>query len=316
MATGLVYSSAFLEHDPGPVHPESPQRLRAIHRRLEAGSYFHSLVQLDPGRGDRSLVEKVHTPAYVERVQTACERGDPFIDTPDCGISTASFQVALTAAQASSEAVAAVLAARVDNALVLPRPPGHHAEKGLAMGFCLFNNVAIAARYAQESYDLNRIAIIDFDVHHGNGTQHIFENDPTVLYLSLHRYPFYPGSGADSETGQGAGRGYTVNYPLPAGEGDATYLDIIGSSAADIILRYEPELIILSAGFDAHEKDPLGGMKLTTVGYHQMSVELVRLAGEACDGRLVSVLEGGYNLAALAESVEAHLQVLMSGVAQ
>jgi acetoin utilization deacetylase AcuC-like enzyme len=194
--------------------------------------------------------------------------------------------------------------------MALLRPPGHHAEKEMAMGFCLFNNVAIAARYAQQNYEIEKVAIIDFDVHHGNGTQHIFESDPTVMYASLHQYPFYPGTGTTEETGIGNGKGTTINYPLNYGVGDVEFIDILDNSLSDKVLKYNPDLILVSAGFDAHMDDPIGGLRVTTEGYHTISKTINTLAGEVCDGKIISSLEGGYNLKALAESVAAHLIAL------
>jgi len=244
-------------------------------------------------------------------VKDACQQGQSYIDTFDNPICWVSFEIAVEAVNACCAAADFVLNGTWECGLVLPRPPGHHAEVNQAMGFCLFNNVAIVARYAQQHYPLQRIAIVDFDVHHGNGTQHIFEQDPQVLYISTHRYPFYPGTGGREETGTAAGRGFTRNFPFPVGTGDATYLECFQTEIADILLQYEPEFIILSSGFDAHQQDPLGGMAITTAGFGELTAILTRLAQETCGGKLLSVLEGGYDLEALAESVAVHLQTLI-----
>ncbi len=311
MATGLITSRRFLDHDTGPGHPESPRRLTAITDDLETSGLLDKLRVYEPRQKDPSVPALVHSADYISRFEAACINGEPVMDSVDNPICPDTFDVALLAAGASVQAVDCIFSREVENAMVLLRPPGHHAEKNSAQGFCFFNNVAIAAQYARQQYNPERIAIIDFDVHHGNGTQHIFESDPNVLYISLHRYPFYPGTGDKSETGIGAGLGTTVNYPLNAGSGDDIYLDIVKGPLTDRVLGYQPDFLILSSGFDAHELDPLGGMSVTTEGYRRMTREFKRLAVECCRGRLLSVLEGGYDLKGLSESVHAHLEVLL-----
>ncbi len=310
MLTCLFTSEKFKDHITGPGFPESPERLDAIIDHLEATGLINELDVVEPNRKDKSLCKLVHDDEYITRVRHACEIGAPILDTGDNPISKNSYDTALLAVGGITEAVDKVFTGQADNALVLLRPPGHHAEKGMAMGFCLFNNVAIAARYAQQNYEVEKVTIIDFDVHHGNGTQHIFESDPTVMYVSLHQYPFYPGSGSADEMGSGDGRGTTLNYPLKAGVGDAEFIDIFDNSLADKVLKYNPDLIIVSAGFDAHMNDPIGGLNVTTEGYHNISKTITKIAGEVSDGKIISALEGGYNLNALAESVTEHLKVL------
>ncbi len=310
MLTCLFTSEKFKDHITGPGFPESPERLDAIIDHLEATGLINELDVVEPNRKDKSLCKLVHDDEYITRVRHACEIGAPILDTGDNPISKNSYDTALLAVGGITEAVDKVFTGQADNALVLLRPPGHHAEKGMAMGFCLFNNVAIAARYAQQNYEVEKVTIIDFDVHHGNGTQHIFESDPTVMYVSLHQYPFYPGSGSADEMGSGDGRGTTLNYPLKAGVGDAEFIDIFDNSLADKVLKYNPDLIIVSAGFDAHMDDPIGGLNVTTEGYHNISKTITKIAGEVSDGKIISALEGGYNLNALAECVTEHLKVL------
>ncbi len=311
LPTGLIWSERFRNHQTGAGHPESPERIVAIHQGIESLDTLHALEKIIPEEGDRQFAELNHQRTYVDRVKLACDQRDPYIDTFDNPIDSQSYQTALLATGAMISGVDSILKNRVKNAMALVRPPGHHAETSSAMGFCLFNNVAVAARYAQKTYSLDKIAIIDFDVHHGNGTQHSFENDASVLYSSVHRYPFYPGTGAKEETGWGDGLGTTINYPIEVGLGDDTFLDIVENSLADKVLAFRPDLVILSTGFDAHEYDPIGGMTVTTEGYRRLSGLLVKIADDCAGGRLLSVLEGGYHLQALTESVCAHLEELM-----
>lgn len=313
MVTSLITSEKYKYHITGSGFPESPERLDAIIDHLESTGLLNELDVVEPNRKDKSFCKLVHDDEYITRVRQACELGAPIVDTGDNPISKNSYDTALLAVGGITEAVDRVFTGSANNAMALLRPPGHHAEKGMAMGFCLFNNVAIAARYAQQNYEVEKVVIIDFDVHHGNGTQHIFEADPTVMYVSLHQYPFYPGSGSADEIGSGDAKGTTVNYPLNLGVGDNEFIDIFDNSLSDKVLKYNPDLIIISAGFDAHVNDPIGGLRVTTEGYHNISKTITKIAGEVCDGKIISALEGGYNLKALAESVETHLKVLVNG---
>lgn len=233
------------------------------------------------------------------------------IDTPDVPISPESYEVALLAAGGVLCLLDAVFNKEARNGFGLVRPPGHHAERNQAMGFCLFNNVAIGTRYAQKKFGIQRVLIVDWDVHHGNGTQHFFEEDPTVFYFSAHQYPYYPGTGHSWERGIGAGLGTTLNIPMPAGTGDRTYLDAFENIFLPLAHDFEPELILISAGFDAHKDDPLAGLDLTERTYGRMTQLLKELAGGTANERIVSVLEGGYNLKALTLSIETHIRALM-----
>ncbi len=311
MSTGLLYSPRFLEHDTGPGHPERPERIQAIIDNLSETNLINRLTVINPEIRDPQLPQIVHDSAYLKRIALSCDRGDQYIDSFDNAISEESFQVALLAANAAAQGVDHIMETPENNAVVLPRPPGHHAEYSQAMGFCLFNNVAVAARYAQQKYSITKITIVDFDVHHGNGTQHLFEADPNILYTSIHRYPFYPGTGAKNETGRGDGLGKTVNYPLDQGRGNSEYLDLIDNSMAEKIIGFKPELLILSAGFDAHELDPLGGMVVSTDGFRKISQRLFKIGSECCSGRILSVLEGGYSLQGISESMNVHIQELL-----
>ena len=307
---GFAWDDRCLLHDNGPGHPESPQRLVAIRDRLERGGRRDRLVAIAPEPAPLAALAAVHDPAYVEALRRACARAPVRLD-PDTTVSAGSWDAALLSAGGGLAAVDAVFDGRVRAAFVATRPPGHHAERDQAMGFCLFNNIAVAARHAQDRHGIERVAIVDWDVHHGNGTQHVFEEDDTVLYISTHQWPFYPGTGARHERGRGRGLGFTLNVPLPAGSGDAVYQRAFETEVIPALEQFRPGVVLVSAGFDAHERDPLAGMALTTEGYRRLTTLLRDAAATLCGGRLVSLLEGGYDLEALAASVETHLEVLM-----
>ena len=308
--TGFVYHADYLEHDMGHGHPESPQRLRAIVARLEETGLLPGLIRITPQPATDDWVTQVHTNSYVKALRTrAPHQGYVSLD-PDTSMSPGSLNAAYLAAGGVLTAIDAIMDKRVDNAFCAVRPPGHHAEADHAMGFCLINNVAVAARYFQKRYGLERIAIVDWDVHHGNGTQHAFYKDPSVFFFSTHQYPYYPGTGAVDERGEGKGEGYTLNVPMSAGKGDTEYLDTFNRVLRPALKAYKPDAIIISAGFDAHRDDPLAGMNLTDEGYKALTRVVKEIASEHAQGRVLSCLEGGYNLAALATSVEGHLRVL------
>jgi acetoin utilization deacetylase AcuC-like enzyme/formylglycine-generating enzyme required for sulfatase activity len=309
--TGFVYHEVYLAHRMPPGHPESPQRLTAIIDRLRADGVYDELVHLTPEPTPLKWIDTIHAPDYVERVKESCERGEEYLDSPDVPISTQSYRAALTAAGGVLSAVDAVMRGDMRNAFCAVRPPGHHALDDWAMGFCLFNNVAIGTRYVQQQYGLAKVLIVDWDVHHGNGTQAAFYDDPNVLYFSVHQYPFYPGTGAAADKGYGKGVSYTINVPLPAGSGDSDYVAAFEQQLRPAALRFAPDFVFISAGFDAHEADTLGHMRVTTEAFGRLSRIVKDIAEQCCHGRLVSVLEGGYNLDALAASVQTHLRVLM-----
>jgi len=308
--TGFVYHPDYLEHDMGYGHPEAPQRLRAIIARLEETGLMPSLVRIAPKPATDDWITQVHTHTYVKGLRArAPKQGHVSLD-PDTSMSPGSLNAAYLAAGGVLTAVDAIMDKRVDNAFCAVRPPGHHAEADHAMGFCLINNVAVAARYFQKRYGLEKIAVVDWDVHHGNGTQHTFDEDPTVFFFSTHQYPWYPGTGGADEHGSGKGEGYTLNVPMSAGKGDADYLEVFNRILRPALKAYRPDAVIISAGFDAHRDDPLAGMNLTDQGYRALTKVVKEIAGEHAQGRVLSCLEGGYNLAALAASVEGHLRVL------
>ncbi len=310
-ASGLVTHPDYTTHDTGPAHPEKPDRLRAVVSHLAETGIMKDAIPIVPRRAEQEWIEKVHAASYIRRVRESCERGDRIIDSMDTVICPRSFDVSLLAAGGMLAAVDAVMEGKVADAFCAVRPPGHHALRDVAMGFCLFNNVAIAARYAQQRHHLERVLIIDWDVHHGNGTQDLFYEDPSVFFFSIHQYPFYPGTGAASETGSGEGIGYTLNAPMAAGRTDDDYVKVFEEKLAPAVERFRPELILVSAGFDAHRADPLGGMNLTEDGYARLTDLTRSWAAQHCGGRIVSTLEGGYDLDALARSVAAHVGRLM-----
>ncbi len=310
--TGFVYHPAYLEHDMGAGHPESPNRLRAIVQQLERSGTAARLTTIAPRKAEDEWITQVHTPSYVAALNEHAPTSGRLSLDPDTSMSPGSLHAAYLAAGGALAAVDAIMAKQVDHVFCAVRPPGHHAEAGRAMGFCLFNNVAIAARYIQQKHGLKRVLIVDWDVHHGNGTQHSFEDDPSVLFFSTHQFPHYPGTGRATERGRGAGEGFTINVPMEAGEGDDTYHAMFLKSLVPAADEFKPEFVIISAGFDAHKDDPLASMGLTEAGYEDLTAIVAGIAKRHAQGRIVSSLEGGYNLTALAASVDAHIKALLA----
>jgi acetoin utilization deacetylase AcuC-like enzyme len=308
MRTALVVDRRYEAHDPGPGHPESPARIRAI---LDALAQYRrpGLITLAPRAATTEELALNHVPQHITRV--AATAGRPFYafdaDTPT---SSQSFETARLAAGGYLTLLDAIMAREVENGFAFVRPPGHHAEPDRVMGFCLFNNVAIGARYLRARFGIGRILIVDWDVHHGNGTQESFYADPDVLYVSTHQYPFYPGTGAAAEVGSGAAAGRTLNVPLPAGSGDDEYVAAFTELILPIAAQFRPEFVLISAGFDAHRRDPLAGMTVTEEGFRAMSRLLVGLAATHAEGRIAAILEGGYDLRALQAAVPAVLDEL------
>jgi acetoin utilization deacetylase AcuC-like enzyme len=298
MDTAYVYDPIYLEHDL-PSHPENARRLQHILSTLEDEGMLARLRSLEPRPATVEELERVHTPAHIEQVQRKAQAGGGYLD-PDTYVSPRSFDAALMAAGGVVRAVEAVLMGEIANGFALVRPPGHHATATRAMGFCLFNNVAVAARAALAGGKAERVFIADFDVHHGNGTQDAFADDPAVFYFSTHQYPYYPGTGFWNDVGRGAGEGTVLNVPLPTQVGDAGYAQIFAELVWPLAERFRPDLILVSAGYDAHWSDPLAQMNLSLTGYAWLEQELVRMAGQLCDGRIVFTLEGGYQLDVLA----------------
>ena len=311
--TGYVYDDRYLLHDPGSWHPERPDRLKAIQASLKDSGILELLIHLKPYPAPLAWVERLHDPDYIRRFQEACQRGQEIFEVQDCGISPESYEIALLAAGGVMAAADAIMGDKADNAFCAVRPPGHHAERARALGFCFFNNVALGVVYLLENFGLERVAIVDWDVHHGNGTQHLFEADPRVFYLSLHEDPqyCYPGTGYRREEGKGPGKGFTLNLPFPPHSGDEEYLEALRNEGLPRLRQFAPQFVMISAGFDAHAKDPLAQMHLTRSGYREMTRLVLDLAQESAGGRLITVLEGGYNLEVLEECVEDHLKILL-----
>ena len=333
--TGFSSTKRFVEHLTGSHHPERPDRIRAVHRAVREAGLLESpdpFPEFDAEFGEMQpatdrLVELpqpqaagvddlclVHPRQHVDRVRRVCENGGGVLDQGDTPVGPASYEIALLAAGAVVQCSDAVASGKVRRAFAAVRPPGHHAEPNRAMGFCLFSNAAIAARHLQKVHGVGRVAIIDFDVHHGNGTQACFEDDPTVYYVSLHQHPrtCYPGTGHEWERGTGRGEGFTLNIPFRPGCGDEEYRDALEQRVLPELDKFRPEMLLISAGFDAHRDDPLAQMELSEAFFGEMTRTLVACADRHCKGRVVSVLEGGYDLRALGRSVVQHLFALQS----
>jgi len=314
LKTALVYHDFYLRHNDWPTDIEIPDRLRVILARLKETGLLGRMIRITPEPAPLEWIQKVHQPGYVERVRQSClwlkdERGS--LDSADAPVTGRSFHVAVLAVGGILAGVDAVMSGSAKNAFCAVRPPGHHASTNGGMGFCIFNNVAIAARYLQIRYGLKRILIIDQDCHHGNGTQGIFENDPTVFYFSTHQSPFYPHTGFANETGSGPAAGTKLNVPLPRGAGDADILKAYREQLAPAAKAFKPDFILISAGFDAAKGDSIGGLSVTPDGFYQMARFVKELAESCCQGRLVSSLEGGYSLKQLPGAVEAHVRALL-----
>ncbi|VVM04781.1 histone deacetylase family protein [Methylacidimicrobium tartarophylax] len=309
LPTLLVTHPDFARHPTPRGHPESPERITATLPRLRS-SLPKTIRWVDPRMGESDLLRSVHAPTYIRRVEEASHNGLILLDEGDTFAGPHSFDTALLAVGAAETAIDQVASGEAANALALVRPPGHHARPNAAMGFCLFNTVAIAARYAQRRHGYRRILILDWDLHHGNGTQEIFEEDASVLFISLHQQPLYPGTGHASERGKGEGEGFTLNLPMRPGSGDAEYRTAFEEKVLPAADGFQPDFVLVSAGFDAHRDDPLGNLLLSEEGFAEMTTLIREVADRHCRGRLVSVLEGGYHLDALARCLDAHLCAL------
>jgi acetoin utilization deacetylase AcuC-like enzyme len=307
-----VYHPDYLLHTPPFDHPESPDRLIAIQEHLKAVGLLDTLVPVTPDYPDDGEILRVHDPDYLRRLEHACRRGDLTLDAEDTYLSKNSYSIALLSAAGAIAGADAVATGRVDRAFCAVRPPGHHAGRAEGMGFCLLNNAAITARHLQTIHGVSKVMIIDWDVHHGNGTQNIFWEDPSVFYFSIHENPafLYPGTGRRWETGKGAGEGTTLNAPMAPGAGNDEYRLVFEQMLAPAVERFRPELFVLSTGFDAHRDDPLADIELTEEGYQCLSGILVALANRSCGGKIISLLEGGYERESLTRCTEIHIREL------
>jgi len=309
---GWVLDPVFEAHDTGPGHPEMPERLARVRATLESAGLAARGRRVEPVEADEDVLTLVHDAAYVARVEESCTGGASVLDSMDTAICPVSARIARLAAGSVLELCRRVAEGELSRGFAAVRPPGHHAERDLAMGFCLFNNVAVAARVLQRRHGIGRVLIADWDVHHGNGTQHIFEDDPSVFYFSCHQFPLYPGTGAASEQGRGQGLGTTLNRPLDPGSGDAEFVEALDAGLREAAESFKPDFVLVSAGFDAHRRDPLAQLEVSTEAFGEATRVVREIADRHARGRLVSVLEGGYDLDALSESVATHVAELLS----
>ena len=311
MKTAVVHHPVYAQHETGEHHPERPERYEVVMTALRDDEGLRDrLIEIEAPSAARGDVQAAHSSQHVKRIERTVEEGGGHLDA-DTVVSLRSLDAALRGAGGACRAVDAVMTGEARNAFVAVRPPGHHATRERAMGFCLFNTAAVAARYAQNRYkEIERVAVVDWDVHHGNGTQGIFYDDPSVFFFSAHQYPWYPGTGARGETGQGRGRGYTLNLPLRALTPRSDHRRAFDSALEEIAGKFKPDLVIVSAGFDAHSSDPLGQLRLEDEDFAAMTRSVGEWARAACGGRVVSCLEGGYNLSTLGASVRAHVRAL------
>lgn len=312
--TGYLHDMRYLLHDTGPYHPEMPERLMAIHNGIKDGGLLEHLTIIPASRADIKWIENIHDKNYIRRFEEICLSGHNIFDDQDNGICMDSYETAFLAVGGILDTVDMIMEGKIDNAFCAVRPPGHHAEVNKAMGFCYFNNVAIAARYLQTRWNLKRVGIIDFDVHHGNGTQHIFEGDPTVFYYSIHEHPSfaYPGTGREFETGAMEGKGFTKNSPVLPGQGDDIYQMLIQKDLLPAFDNFEPEFILVSTGFDAHEDDEMADINVTTECFSWIMETIMQLGEKYAKGRVASILEGGYCIPRLPELAKNHVSILLN----
>ena len=311
MNTGFYTNPIYLEHDTG-AHPENANRLRAIKQKLEAEGVFEQLIKHKGRPATSKEINLLHSEKLISAVEAAAESGANTLHSPDCIISPQTFNAAAYAVGSVLDGVVEVAERRLDNAFCAVRPPGHHAETDSAMGFCFFNNIALAAEFLTREMGFKRVMIFDFDVHHGNGTQHFFEERSDIFFASIHQDPrtIFPGTGFACERGNGAGTGFTLNIPVSPGVGDEEYMQIFYNQALPTLMEYKPDFVLISAGFDAHLDDPLASLNLTERTFKELTRELKKVAEQYAGGRIMSLLEGGYNLNALASSVQEHILVL------
>jgi acetoin utilization deacetylase AcuC-like enzyme len=308
--TGFLYSEDFLKHDTGSLHPERKERLQTIIEKIRNSDVFDSLKWIKPEKCDVGIIAKNHSLDYIESVKRKCEMGGGTLDFGDTIVCKDSFDIASLAVGGINIMIKKIMEGEFKRGFCAVRPPGHHAEYNEAKGFCLFNNIAIAAKILLDDHHLKRIAIVDWDVHHGNGTQNSFYEDPGVFFISLHQFPHYPGTGAAPETGQGKGAGFNLNFAMNAFSGSSEYKEVFGI-IKNKLNDFKPEFILISAGFDGHVDDPLSSIMLKTEDYGYFTQVLCDISEKYSEGRILSLLEGGYNLKALSESVKIHIENLI-----
>lgn len=306
-----IYDPVFLEHNPGDFHPERRQRLQALNDHLKGTELWDRMSHYQPQPANSSLIELAHDPQLIKFNLNQRGQARVMLDHGDTFLSERSIDAAEKAVGAAVKCVDLVFKENYNRAFAAVRPPGHHAEYERSMGFCVFNNVAVAVAYAIKEYGLEKVLIVDWDVHHGNGTQDIFYGRKDVFYLSMHQVPLFPGTGYEYETGRGTGKGYTLNYPLSPGKDDLFYITLLEDALKKIASKFTPQIVFISAGFDAHESDPIGGMRVTNKGFAKMTEIVVDFACKHCSAKVISVLEGGYDLKGTAASVEEHLKVMI-----
>jgi acetoin utilization deacetylase AcuC-like enzyme len=299
--TGIVKDTRYFRHETSVFHPESAKRLEAIYKMLDAPDMKDKFTLIEPALATLEDIGAIHEEWYIEAVAKTAGKAHTYLD-PDTETSPESYETARLAVGGFNNAIDAVVRGEVQNAFAFVRPPGHHAEADRAAGFCLFNNVAIGAMHAIRKHQMKRILVVDWDLHHGNGTQHSFYEDPRIIYFSTHQYPYYPGTGSVQEIGRGAGRGYTINVPLRTGPGDNEFVKIFRTILQPVALEFKPDMVLLSAGFDIYYKDPLGGMKVTPRGFACLARVLLDIAEACCGGRFAVTLEGGYHVGGLTDS--------------
>lgn len=312
--TGFLYDKRYLLHKTGSYHPEVPARLEAIYKGIKEADLLPKLTLINACRAESKWIETVHDKDYINRFEEACLAGNSVFDCPDNPMCSETFETAFLAAGGVIEATKLVMNGDIDNVFCAVRPPGHHAEWDRAMGFCYFNNVAIAAKYAQHEWNIKKVGIVDFDVHHGNGTQHTFESDSSVFYYSIHQHPSYgyPGTGYEHEKGLGDGVGFTLNSPVLPEKDDDEYKKLIQQDLVPAFEKFKPEIIIVSVGFDAHIDDNLSSVNLSTDGFSWIMQKIVEMARQYSNGKLISVLEGGYSLKRLPELAKNHIEILLN----
>lgn len=312
MSTAYLYDPIYTKHKTGWGHPEKPERLEAINNAIMTTSYYNDLIKIIPSLPDMKYIEMIHSKEYIQRVEKQIKNGISYLDSMDTEVCRQSYEVALFAVGGSLNMCDAIMTKTAINGFCAIRPPGHHAEYDYAAGFCIFNNIAIAAKYLQSKYRIKKIAIVDWDVHHGNGTQHSFELDSSVLYISTHQYPHYPGTGASSEIGTGNGKGFTLNIPMHAGSGDAEYYAAFNNLIIPKLNEFKPDVVLISAGFDAHRSDPLSSIRLSSDAFAEFTRMIKTVAHNYSNDRIIAFLEGGYDLHSLSESIVMMMNVLVS----